>query len=209
MSAPIIAAVLGLLAGLGLALWLARGGRERAAFAAIVGSPVLAAVAFAAVTSLPRHEAAGAGAPVATPAPAAAPAAGAASEADGLRRQADELRLAKRFPEARAAYEKLVAASPGDVDAWADLADAQAAASGGDLKAGSAAIDRALSIDPNHLKALWLKASLELQEEHYGSASQLWERLLAQLPPDSNDARIVRANLEETRALASKQGAGR
>ena len=35
-----------------------------------------------------------------------------------------------------------------------------------------------------------------------------WERLLAQLPPDSNDARIVRANLEETRALASKQGAG-
>lgn len=212
MSAPIIAAALAFLAGLGLALWLARGGRERAAFAAIVGSPVLAAAAFAAVTSLPRPEARSAGAtsaPAATSTPASPPvAAGAATEADGLRRQADELRLAKRYPEARAAYERLVKAAPGDVDAWADLADAQAAAAGGDLKAGSAAMDRALSIDPNHLKALWLKASLELQEKHFSSASQLWERLLAQLPPDSNDARIVRANLEETRALASGKGAG-
>jgi cytochrome c-type biogenesis protein CcmH len=212
VSAPIAIAVLAFLAALGLALWLARGGRERTAFAAIVGSPMFAAAAFAAVSSLPRHEAAGAAAtaaPAATSTPAVAPAAaGGAPEADGLRRHADELRLAKRYGEARDAYEQVVKSAPGDVDAWADLADAQAAAAGGDLKAGSSAMDRALAIDPNHLKALWLKASLELQEKHYASAGQLWERLLAQLPPDSNDARIVRANLDETRALASKQGSG-
>lgn len=215
MPAPIVAAAIAFAAGLGLALWLARTGRERAAFAALVASPVFAAAAFAAVTSLPRHDTADAGgtaAPAATapppPPPAGPVVAGAATEADGLRRKAEELRLARRFTEARDAYEQLVKATPGDVDAWADLADAQAAASGGDLKAGSEAIDRALAIDPNHLKALWLKASLELQEKHYGNAGQLWERLLAQLPPDSNDARIVRANLEETRALASRQGAG-
>lgn len=104
---------------------------------------------------------------------------------------------------------RLVKAAPGDVDAWADLADTQAAAAGGDLKAAAAAIDRALAIDPNHLKALWIKASLELQEKRYDSAARVWEQLLARLPPDSNDARIVRANLDETRALASPQGAGR
>jgi len=208
VSAPIAAAALAFLAGPGLAVWLARGGRERAAFAALVASPLIAAAAFATVTALPGHATAGGAAPSAPPATAAPGAAGAATEADGLRRQADELRLAKRYTEARDAYDKLVRATPGDVDAWADLADAQAAAAGGDLKAGGAAIDRALAIDPNHLKALWLKASLELQERRYASASQLWERLLAQLPPDSNDARIVRANLDETRALATKQGAG-
>ncbi len=203
---PIVAAVLAFLAGPAVALLLARTGRERAAFAAIVASPLLAATAFAAATSLPHRtspDPAGEG-----PAASASPA-GVATEADGLRRTAEELRLARRFNEARDAYEKLVKASPNDVDAWADLADAQAAASGGDLRAAGASIDRALAIDPNHPKALWLKASLELQLQHYASAGQIWERLLGQLPPDSNDARIVRANLDEARGLASKQGAGR
>jgi cytochrome c-type biogenesis protein CcmH len=207
LSAPLIAAALAFAMSLGLALWLARRGRERAAFAAVVAAPLVAALGFVAVTALPQRAtaAAMAAAPEATP-PATPPAAPAA---DGLRRQAEALRRDKRYPEARDAYAKLVQDTPDDVDAWADLADAQAAAAGGDLKASGAAIDRALAIDPNHLKALWLKASLELQERRLQSAARLWERLLAQLPPDSNDARIVRANLEETRALASQQGAAR
>ena len=206
---PIVAAVLAFLAGLAVALLLARTGRERTAFAAVVASPLLAATAFAAVTSMPHRtnpDAAGA-APAATAATASP--AGVPTEADGLRRTAEELRLARRFNEARDAYQKLVKASPNDVDAWADLADAQAAASNGDLRSARASIERALAIDPNHPKALWLKASLELEDQHYAEAGQLWERLLSQLPPDSNDARIVRANLDEARALAAKQGAGR
>jgi tetratricopeptide (TPR) repeat protein len=206
LSASILAAGLAFALSLGLALWLARGKRERPAFVALVAAPMLAALAFAAVSSLPHHDAADAAtatAPVTAPSPAAS-----GAPADALRGEAKELRRAKRYAEARAAYAKLVEMVPGDVDAWADLADAQAAAAGNDLTAGAAAIDRALAIDRNHLKALWLKASLELQQKHFQSAAQLWERLLAQLPPDSNDARIVRANLEETRALASQQGAG-
>lgn len=206
---PVVAAVVAFLVGVGLALLLARTGRERTAFAALVASPLLAATAFAAVSWLPhRAEVDSAGAaPAATAAARTAP--GVATEADRLRRNAEELRAARRFNEARAAYEQLAKATPNDVDAWADLADAQAAAAGGDLKAAGASIDRALAIDPNHLKALWLKASLELQEQHYADAGRLWQRLLGQLAPDSNDARIVRANLDETRALAAKQGAGR
>ncbi len=213
MSTAITIAVVAFAACLGLAYWLARRSRERAAFAAVMIAPLAAAGAFVALAALPHAAATESTSTAPSPAAAAAPAAkasaGVATEADVLRRNAEELRLARRFDEARDAYDKLVKATPNDVDAWADLADAQAAASGGDLKPAAAAIDRALAIDPNHLKALWLKASLELQQQHYTNAGQLWEHLLAQLAPDSNDARIVRENLDETRALASKQGAGR
>ena len=98
---------------------------------------------------------------------------------------------------------------PGDADAWADLGDGSAAAAGGDLRAGREAIGLALAIDPNHPKALWLEASLELQEQRYGEAAEHWQRLLSVLAADSDDARIVRANLEETRALAARTGAER
>jgi cytochrome c-type biogenesis protein CcmH len=197
------AAALAFVAGLGLAFWLARSGRERTGFAALVAAPMLAALAFAATTAPVSGTAAAA---VVAPAPAGH---AAAAEADRLRSTADELRAARRFGEARDAFRQLVEASPGDVDAWADLADAEAAAANGDLAPAGVAIDRALAIDPNHLKALWLKASLEFQQKRFDAATGLWERLLAQLPPASNDARVVRANLDETRALAAQQGARR
>jgi cytochrome c-type biogenesis protein CcmH len=128
-------------------------------------------------------------------------------KAEALRTQAEQLRLAKRFAESRDAYAKLVKLAPQDADAWADLADASAAAAGGDLKAGAAAIDKALLADPDHVKALWLKASLELQEKRYTTSMELWHHLLGQLPAGSDDARIVSANLAETRALAAREGA--
>jgi tetratricopeptide (TPR) repeat protein len=203
VSVALIAAAAVFAASLGLAVAFARRGREPIAFAALVGSPVAAALGYLAAAMLAR--------PVVPERPPVAPPAApvATTPAEAMRREAEDLRRDKRFAEARDAYAKLVAAAPDDADGWADLADAQAAATDGDLRAGGAAIDRALAIDPNHPKALWLKASLELQERRYASAAQLWERLLAQLPPDSNDARIVRANLDEARALASRPGATR
>jgi len=93
-----------------------------------------------------------------------------------------------------------------DADAWADLGDASAAAAGDDLTAGRDAIDRALTLNPAHTKALWLKASLELQEHHYAAAAKLWQVLLGHLPAGSSDAKIVEANLEEARALDARGG---
>ncbi|MBS0393814.1 MAG: hypothetical protein JSR54_04265 [Proteobacteria bacterium] len=169
----------------------------------LAAAPLVAAGAWVGAGALSGH---------ASPAPgnaetASAPASG--GSAERLRSEAEDLRAAKRYDAARDAYQKLVQVTPGDADAWADLADAQGAAAGGDLAAGSAAIDHALAINPQHLKALWLKASLEYQQQRYDSAARLWEQLLAQLPPDSSDARIVRANLDESRALAAKTGAAR
>ncbi len=198
-----VAAAVALAAALGGSLWLGRRGRELPAFVLLAAAPLVAAGAWVGAGALGGHAGPSAGGP----APATASASGASVER--LRSEAEDLRAAKRYDAARDAYQKLVQLTPDDADAWADLADAQGAAAGGDLGAGSAAIDRALAIDPQHLKALWLKASLEYQQQRYDSAARLWERLLAQLPPDSSDARIVRANLDESRALAAKTGAAR
>jgi len=217
----ILCAALVFLASLAGALALARAKRDRVAFALMLGAPLLAAVVFGALRAMPTSTGpvAATGQPAAHPSatdsPAPAPATAstatpvANTELAGWRHSAEELRRAKRYAEARTMYEKVVGAAPLDPDGWADLGDASAAAAGNDLRAGGAAIDRALAIDPKHPKALWLKASLEFQEKHYGAAAGLWQRLLDLLPPDSGDARIVKANLEESQNLASTQGTPR
>jgi cytochrome c-type biogenesis protein CcmH len=139
--------------------------------------------------------------PVATPPASAAPSSPVPA---AERAAADDLRKAKRFAEARDAYAALAARHPGDPDLWADLADSGAAANGGDLEPSAEAIDQALRLAPDHVKALWLKASLELQRHHYAAAGQIWQKLLALVPPDSEDHRIVAANLSEAQALAAK-----
>jgi hypothetical protein len=260
LSGAIIAAIGGFGASVGGAIALGRLRHDRAAFAALVASPVTAALLYAGVAALaarpsgpieaaPPATNAGAASTAAASAPpdvsrmaevsaagsvamtGAASAAGSGPmlgtdkpmsgsaggspaaarpggpKAAALRTQADQLRQGKRFTDARDAYARLVKLVPEDADAWADLADASAAAAGGDLKAGAAAIDKALLADPDHLKALWLKASLELQEKRYTTAMELWHHLLGQLPAGSNDAQIVSANLAETRVLAAREGA--
>jgi cytochrome c-type biogenesis protein CcmH len=221
LTVSIISAGIGLFAPLGVAYWLLRRRLDRAAFALVITAPVVAGLAFVATGAVPTSAAPTSASPAtSTTSPAAEPSAASAATAsaaptaagggvEGLRRDAEELRRNKRFSEAKEIYAKITRMAPFDADAWADLGDASAAAGGGDLKAGVQAIDRALEIDPKHPKSLWLKASLELQEKRYSSAADLWQRLLGQLEPTSNDAQIVRANLEETRTLAARQGAGR
>jgi cytochrome c-type biogenesis protein CcmH/NrfG len=217
VSAPILVAVAAFVACVSFGAFLWRSGRARVSFALLVAAPVVAAAAFAASTGVATGAAdahanadasvapAAAPADTRTPAAPAAPVAG-GSEIDGWRHAAEQLRRARRFAGARDEFAKVVKAAPMDADAWADLGDASAAAAGDDLNAGRAAIDRALQLDPKHSKALWLKASLELQEHRYPAAAALWQQLLAQLPAESNDARIVKANLDEARALAAQSG---
>lgn len=114
----------------------------------------------------------------------------------------EQLRVQRRFAEAEAAYRKAVEADPMDADSWADLADCAAAAAGNDLTAGRDAIMRAIQIDPHHRKALWLRASLELQEQRYSAAAATWRELLALVPPGSTDARVIAANISEAESLA-------
>jgi cytochrome c-type biogenesis protein CcmH len=113
-------------------------------------------------------------------------------------------RVARAFPEASKAYEAALKIDAKNADAWADYADALASASGRSLMGKPAeAIKRALALQPDHLKALWLAASLDLEQRRYGDALKSWQRLRAALPAGSPDAAVIDANIEEARQLAS------
>jgi cytochrome c-type biogenesis protein CcmH/NrfG len=126
--------------------------------------------------------------------------------AAGYVREGQRLRVQRRFSEAEQAYRKAVEADPTDADSWADLADAAAAAAGKDLSAGREALERALAINPRHRKALWLRASLELQEGSYAEAAATWRTLATLVAADSPDARVIASNIAEAEALATKAG---
>ena len=113
-----------------------------------------------------------------------------------------EQRRKRDFKGAAESFRRATLAAPASADAWADYADALAAANDGDLVKGSAALDKALKLNPRHIKALWLRASLQLQQRNYAAAAKTWQMVLALVPPKSSDARIIRANLEEAKALA-------
>ena len=134
--------------------------------------------------------------------PGAAPRSGPPS----LIEQADDLRRQRKFKEAVAAYGRAAAAGSMNADAWADYADALGSA-GSSLKGAPAdALAKALALDPRHAKALWLKASLEHEEQRYRDAVKTWRNLLAVVPADSSDARIIEANIAEATRLAASQG---
>jgi cytochrome c-type biogenesis protein CcmH len=120
--------------------------------------------------------------------------------------EAQRLRAQRKFPEAAAAYREAIRANPMDAGSWADLADSLAAAAGNDLAVGRDAIMHALAIDPRHRKALWLRASLELQEGRYSTAAATWRELHPLVAAGSTDARVVAANIAVAEALAAAHG---
>jgi tetratricopeptide (TPR) repeat protein len=128
--------------------------------------------------------------------------AGGAADARQAALEGERLRVQRRFAEAAAKFHEAALADPGNADSWADLADSTAAAAGNDLTAGRDAIERALAIDPRHRKALWLRASLELQEGRYAAAAATWRELLPLVNEGTGDARVIAANIAEADALA-------
>jgi len=120
--------------------------------------------------------------------------------------EGQRFRIQRNFVEAEKAFRKAVDADPDDADSWADLADCAAVVAGRDLSAGRDAIEKALAIDPRHRKALWLRASLELQQKQYTQAAATWRTLEKLVQPGSPDARVIAANIAEAEALAAAAG---
>jgi cytochrome c-type biogenesis protein CcmH len=112
-------------------------------------------------------------------------------------------RAQRDFAGAVAAYEQVRTLKGMTADSWADYADALASQPGGSLQGKSAeAIDQALKMDRNHPKALWLKATLAIQDKRFADATRLWKQLRGVLPAKSPDVRIIEANIAEAEALA-------
>ena len=113
----------------------------------------------------------------------------------------------RKFEQSRAAFDRLIALRAMNADAWADYADVLATLSGGSLAGEPArAIDRALALDAQHPKALWLKASLAHEQGRYRDSLVVWKKLRATLPATSPDAAIIDANIAEAAALAKQPG---
>ena len=112
-----------------------------------------------------------------------------------------------RFEDAAGAYSKALERAPNNPDWLADYADLLGLARGQSLEGEPAAlVMRALKIDPNHVKALALAGTVAFDRKDYPNAIMYWERMAAQLPPDSETARGVQASISEARGLAGASG---
>jgi cytochrome c-type biogenesis protein CcmH len=107
-----------------------------------------------------------------------------------------------RHAEAVTAYERAVALNGQDASLLADYADALAVTRDTRL-AGEplALVERALKLDPRHLKALSLAGTAAFERKDYAAAAAHWERLLEAAPPDSPFAEPMRANIAQAREL--------
>lgn len=104
----------------------------------------------------------------------------------------------QRYDDAVVAYQKAMALAPNQPQLLADYADALASARDGDLDGpAQAAIDAALAIDADHPKALALAGMAAFKRGDLSQARQRWEHVLALLPPDSEAAQRIGANLAE------------
>ncbi|MFI4866906.1 MAG: tetratricopeptide repeat protein, partial [Steroidobacterales bacterium] len=126
------------------------------------------------------------------------------AETNRLLAQATAARRSKKFAAAAAVYSKLAATNQMSADSWADYADTAAALQGNKL-AGvpSTYIARALELDPQHPKALWLLASADEEGGRWNDAIGAWQRLMAVLDPSSSDAQLIGANMQQDLKLAS------
>ncbi|MEO8486260.1 MAG: c-type cytochrome biogenesis protein CcmI, partial [Betaproteobacteria bacterium] len=114
----------------------------------------------------------------------------------------------QRYEESANAYAQAVERLPGNADALADWADALAMAQGRTLAGKPTEIvERALAIEPAHPKALALAASAAMERRDDASAIRAWNALLAVVPPDSEDARGIRATIAQLGGAASAPAA--
>jgi cytochrome c-type biogenesis protein CcmH len=107
------------------------------------------------------------------------------------------------YDRAAQAYARAAQLAPKDAALLADYADTLAMAQGRKL-AGEpmALIKRALEADPANLKALALAGSAEFESRNYAAAIGYWERLLKDVPPQSEFARSVASSIDEARSLS-------
>ncbi len=105
----------------------------------------------------------------------------------------------QQYDTAAKAYENAIAKfSVESADLYADYADAKALANNRSLLGKPMeAVVRAIQIDPNHTKSLWLAGTGAYQAKDWQKTKQYWEHLLTLMPKGSENAQMIEANLSE------------
>ena len=105
---------------------------------------------------------------------------------------------------ARTAFSAAVAAQPGNLDAWLGLAFACAKL--GDDTAALAAVDRALQIEPRHLRALIFKADHLVSTARHGPAVAFYRAAL-HVAGDAPQPADIASALERARSVVTRNAA--
>lgn len=114
-----------------------------------------------------------------------------------------------RYDEAVMAYENAIQFAGDDPNVLTDYADALAMAGNQSLEGRPMELLlEALSIDPANQKALWLAGTGLFERGDFAGAIEHWSQLLDQLPPGSEDAEVMRANIKEAESYRQRQLAG-
>ncbi|MDX9740366.1 MAG: c-type cytochrome biogenesis protein CcmI [Gammaproteobacteria bacterium] len=108
----------------------------------------------------------------------------------------------ERIDLAAGALEKAVTFNDRDPQLLVDYADALAMIGGQSLEGRPLdLIERALSIDPNNQKALWLAGTAAYERTDYAAALDYWQRLRNLVPAGSDAALAMDNNIAEVRNL--------
>ncbi len=128
-------------------------------------------------------------------------------DAEGWLMLARSYTFLKRYNDAVNVFKKAAELNPNDPRLLVDYADAIAMATGSSLEGRPIQlITRALEIDPNNEKGLWLAGTAAYDSGDFKSAVTIWARLYAMLEPGSPGASTMAGNLQETRDLFLASG---
>ncbi len=108
-----------------------------------------------------------------------------------------------RFSDAAAAYAKLSAMEPQDADVVVEWADAVAMAQGRSLEGEpEKLIMHALTLNPDHPKALALAGSVAYGRKDFAAALKHWQHMMKVVPPESPLAQMIAPGIDKAQALA-------
>ncbi len=109
------------------------------------------------------------------------------NDASGWAMLARSYMAMEQYGEAVPTFEKAFKLNPNDADMLADYADALGIHQGRKLEGKpETLIEKALKVDPNHVKALMLAGTIAYNRKDFALAVKDWERARANLPPDSD-----------------------
>ena len=112
-----------------------------------------------------------------------------------------------RYQEAAEAFRTLTRLMPADAQLLADYADTLAMARGRQLSGEpESIIAQALELDSRNVKALALAGTAAFERADYAAAIGFWERIQAQVAPDSPTARSVAGSIAEARNRLGASG---
>jgi cytochrome c-type biogenesis protein CcmH len=110
----------------------------------------------------------------------------------------------ERYGEAAGAYAKVTELKPNDADLLTEYAFVTAMANGRSLEGKPMElIQQALKAEPENAKALQLAGSAAFQSKDYKKAIDYWQRVLKQVPPESEAGREISARIDEAKKLAA------